>query len=69
MKKQTDRAESDLPKIGAPAQRALAAAGVQHLADLTRYSEKEILQLHGVGPNAMEKLRREMKEKGLSFRG
>ena len=68
MKKQTNRAASDLPKIGAPAQRALAAAGVQYLADLTRYSEKEILQLHGVGPNAMENLRREMKKKGLSFR-
>ena len=68
MKKQSNAQESDLPKIGAPATRALDLAGVQRLADLTRFSEKEIEQLHGVGPYAINKLRLALQEKGLSFK-
>jgi len=41
--------ESDFPKIASPAQRALAGAGCAHLKQLTRVSEAELLQLHGVG--------------------
>lgn len=68
MKKQSNVQGSDLPKIGAPATRALDLVGVQRLADLTRFSEKEITQLHGVGPNAINKLRLALHEKGLSFK-
>ena len=60
--------ENDLPaKLGAPAERALTGAGIQKLEDLTRFSEKEIKKLHGVGPNALGKLRTALAEKGLSF--
>jgi hypothetical protein len=60
--------ESDLPaKLGAPAERALAGAGIKNLKQLTKYSEAEIKQLHGVGPNAVGKLRQALEEKGLSF--
>lgn len=68
MNKQKEQSESDLPKIAAPAQRALAAAGVQRLADLTRFQEEEVRKWHGIGPNALEKLRQALKEQGLSFR-
>lgn len=68
MKRLNSPAQTDLPKIGAPAQRALAAAGVQHLKDLTRFSEKAVAQWHGVGPNALGKLRQALQEKGLSFK-
>lgn len=60
--------ESDLPaKLGAPAERALAGAGIKNLKQLTKLTEAEIKQLHGVGPNAVGKLRQAMAEKGLSF--
>jgi len=68
MKGQTDQQNSDLPKTSAPAQRALAGIGVQNLKQLSNYSEKEILALHGMGPNALEKLRQSLAEKGLSFK-
>jgi DNA-directed RNA polymerase alpha subunit len=59
--------ESDLPKLASPAQRALAGAGITRLAQLTKMSEADLLQLHGMGPNAMKTLRLALKEKGLSF--
>ena len=61
--------ESDLPKLAQPAQRALAAAGIQRLEQLTKFSEAEIKQLHGMGPNALGKLRQALADKGLSFVG
>jgi DNA-directed RNA polymerase alpha subunit len=68
MKEKKDPSTNDLPKISAPAQRALAAAGVQQLKDLTRFSEAEVKNWHGIGPNVLDKLRDALKEKGLSFR-
>ena len=68
MKKTLNSEESDIPKIGAPAQRALAAAGVKQLKDLTKFSEQEVRHWHGIGPNALGKLRQAMTEKGLSFK-
>ena len=58
---------SDLPKLASPAQRALAAAGIQRLEQLTRFSEAEIKQLHGIGPNAFKQLRAALRARGLSF--
>ena len=68
--KSRKKQESDLPpKLGAPAERALAGAGIKNLKQLTKFSEAEIKKLHGVGPNALGKLRRALAEKGLSFAG
>jgi hypothetical protein len=39
----------DLPKLGAPARRALIGAGYTRLEDLTKAKESEILRLHGMG--------------------
>lgn len=59
---------SDLPaKMGAPAERALASAGIKNLKQLTKFTEAEIKKLHGIGPNALGKLSQSLAEKGLSF--
>jgi hypothetical protein len=59
--------ESDLPKLSAPAHRALAGAGIKNLKQVSRLSEKEIKDLHGIGPNAINELRRALKARRLSF--
>lgn len=68
MENQINHPESPLPAgIGAPAQRALAAACIRNLEELALFSEAEIRSLHGIGPNAMGKLRLALAEKGLTF--
>jgi len=62
--------ESDLPvELAQPARRALAGAGIQRLEHLTNFSEAEIKQLYGIGPNALSQLRGALAIKGLSFVG
>lgn len=60
-------ATNDLPVLAAPARRALASAGIHSLAQLSRLTENEVKALHGIGPNALETLRRALVQKGLSF--
>jgi hypothetical protein len=50
--------------IGAPATRALTAAGYPTLDDLIGVSAKHLLSLHGVGPKAIRMLREELAESG-----
>ncbi|MCU7616934.1 hypothetical protein NZ698_06975 [Chryseobacterium sp. PBS4-4] len=54
--------------IAMPARRALGKEKIDSLEKLADYSEKEILQLHGFGKNAVEKLKNYMKENNLSFK-
>jgi hypothetical protein len=62
--------ESDLPSgLSAPARRALAGAGYWRLEQLTALSERDILRLHGMGPKALEQLRRALGAHALSFAG
>ncbi len=58
---------SDLAKLAAPAMRALKAAGLTTLDKLAQTSEADLLALHGMGPNAMARVRSALKAKGLSF--
>lgn len=60
--------DSNFPKIGAPATRALEAAGYTNLKQLTKVTEAEIAQLHGMGPKALGILRDTLKAQGLSFK-
>ena len=60
--------ESDFPNIGAPATRALEIEGYTNLKQLTKVSEVELGQLHGVGPKAVRILREALKAKGWSFK-
>lgn len=60
--------QSDFPNIGAPATRALTHAGYTTLKQLTKVSEAELAQLHGVGPKAVRILKETLKANGLSFK-
>lgn len=67
---QHDEQESDLPAgLAAPARRALAAPGIERLEQLTKFSQAKVRQWHGIGPNALNKLRLALEAKGLSFAG
>lgn len=57
-----------LSELVAPARRALEREGILTLAKLAKYSEQEILTLHGMGPSSIPKLRAALKREGLSFR-
>ena len=54
--------------LGAPARRALEGKGITTLQQLSMFTEREILQLHGMGPASIPKLRNALKERGLSFK-
>lgn len=54
--------------LGAPARRALEAKGITTLEQLSMFREAEILNLHGVGPSSIPKLRLALQTAGLSFR-
>lgn len=54
--------------ISAPARRALEKEKINSLEKLSQYSEKEILQMHGFGKNAMEKLKIYMMENDRYFK-
>jgi len=58
---------TDLPKLAAPAQRALAGAGIANLKQLSKFTEAEIKALHGIGPNALTQLRAALAAKGLAY--
>lgn len=64
----TSKTTTDIPKLAAPAQRALAGAGLTHLKQLTKLTEAELLQLHGMGKNAVGTLRAALAERGLAFK-
>lgn len=57
-----------LSTLSAPARRALENHGITTLVQLATYSEKEILQLHGIGPASIPKLRASLEENGYSFK-
>ena len=57
-----------LPRIGQPAMRALAAISVTSIEQLTKFTEIEIAQLHGMGPKALKILRDELARNGLKFK-
>ena len=63
-----DQQESDLPAgLASPARRALVGAGYVRLEQFTRLSEADVLKLHGMGPKAMDQIRRALAARGLSF--
>lgn len=57
-----------LPRIGAPATRALAAIGVTRLSQVAELRADDVLALHGVGPRAIRLLRAALADRGLTFR-
>ncbi|MGW0119964.1 DNA-binding protein [Streptomyces sp. NPDC003327] len=62
----SDSPAPDLPRgIGAPATRALVAAGYTRLDQLADVPAEELAALHGVGPKALRVLREALAERGL----
>ena len=57
-----------LPKLSAPAMRALANQGITTLQKLSEYSEKEVMQFHGMGKGSLPKLRQALAANGLAFK-
>jgi len=62
-------AQESFPKLSAPALRALANAGYTTLEQLTQVTEDDLAKLHGMGPNALAKLREALAAKELAFKG
>ena len=56
-----------LQKLAKPAQRAVQNEGITTIEQLSKYSEKEFSELHGIGKNAMNIIKRIMSENGIAF--
>lgn len=54
--------------LATPAQKALENKGIKTLKALSKYSEKEITNLHGMGPYSIPKLKTVLKTNRLSFK-
>jgi DNA-directed RNA polymerase alpha subunit len=54
-------------QLGKPAQRALANASIQTPEQLSRLTEKEVMQLHGMGKSSLPILKEAMAERGFTF--
>ncbi|WP_437631585.1 DNA-binding protein [Sorangium sp. So ce854] len=63
-----EQLEGALPKgIGKPAQRALASVGVSRLDQVTRFTEAQLMALHGVGPKAIGIIKAALEAAGKSL--
>lgn len=67
--RKVDLQSTDLPKIGAPATRALNGAGYTRLEQLTQATEAELMALHGFGPRALRILKEALAARGLALKG
>lgn len=57
-----------LSKLSSPARNALMHEGIITLQELSKFSEKEILKIHGIGPASIPTLKASLKEEGLFFK-
>ncbi len=55
-------------KVGKPAERALARAGILTFAELAMWRAEDFLALHGVGPRSVDILAPAMAERGVTFK-
>ncbi|WBC17940.1 helix-hairpin-helix domain-containing protein [Micromonospora sp. WMMA1998] len=56
-----------LPKIGAPATRALHDAGYTALRELAGVPRAELATLHGIGPKALRTIQHALEQHNLSL--
>jgi predicted flap endonuclease-1-like 5' DNA nuclease len=63
----SNASENDLPKLSAPAHRALASLGITRLEQFANFTEKDIKNLHGIGPKVMKELHEALAQRGLAF--
>lgn len=63
------RVNTEFPSsIGRVAPRSLAEEGITTYAQLASHTEKELLEIHGVGPKAIRILGEELRERGMAYR-
>jgi DNA-directed RNA polymerase alpha subunit len=60
--------DSFLSSLSAPARRALENKDITTLQQLSQISEAELLQLHGMGPGSLPRLRNALAAAGLAFK-
>jgi ERCC4-type nuclease len=58
----------ELRVLGKPAQRALIVAGFHSLEGIAARSERELLELHGMGPKSIPTIRDVLARHGLELR-
>lgn len=61
-------AQGLLASVSAPARRALEAAGIHQVKDLRRFSESDVMALHGIGRKVMLIIREIMSDAGIDFK-
>ncbi len=57
-----------LPKLSAPARRALDSVGIKWLEDVAKFTREQLLDLHGVGNNTILPLDEALKAAGLEYK-
>lgn len=57
-----------LAQLVAPARRALESKGIDSIEKLAKWTESDILALHGLGPSSLPKLKDALRSKGLAFK-
>jgi len=67
MMKSVNSSLDTLPKIGAPATRALNNAGYTALRDLVGMPRAELAKLHGMGPKALDIIQSALEQHNLSL--
>lgn len=55
-------------ELAAPAQRALTGAGINSIKQLSKRTERQTSELHGMGPGTLRMLRGILRRNGLKFR-
>lgn len=55
--------------MSGPSLRALANARIRSMADVARWREADLAQLHGMGPKAVGLLKAALAAEGTGFRG
>lgn len=69
MQSNGDHLISEIKGVGRPATESLKYhLNVTKLSQLTEYTKKELLALHGIGPKAIKVLAAELEKLGLSFK-
>lgn len=56
------------PPVGGPALRALSHAGIRSLGELAKWSERDLLELHGMGPKEVRILEEALAAEGRKLR-
>jgi len=68
IRKKAKPAQDDFLFLPAPAKRALVNKGITNLVQLSHFTEKEILSLHGMGPSSIPKIQQALVSTGLKFK-